>query len=428
MILTIYTVRAGDSLYSIARRFGLTADQLIYANQLANPSRLAVGQALVIPVDVVYHRVTPGQSLYSIARYYQTTVGEIVAANPSITDPSRINAGQVLTIPFYDEMLGNIDVNGFAFTSIPESTLQESLPYLTYISMFSWQADEQGGIIPLDDQTIIAQARGARVAPMMAVTNTREGEGFLSSIAHAILTNAQAQDTFIENVIAALQEHNYYGLNIDFEYIFPFDRESYNQFLRRIVDTLHPLGYIVTTAVAPKISDEQMGLLYTAHDYRAHGETVDQVIIMTYEWGYTYGPAMAVAPIDQVRRVLDYAVTVIPPGKILMGMPNYGYDWTLPFVQGSAASVLSNTGAVTLASNVGAEIRYDTTAQAPFFNYYDAQGRRHEVWFDDARSIQARMRLVAEYGLAGVSFWTINQLFRTNFLVIQSMYGINKVL
>jgi spore germination protein len=137
---------------------------------------------------------------------------------------------------------------------------------------------------------------------------------------------------------------------------------------------------------------------------------------------------MAVAPITQVRRGLDYAVSFIPSGKILMGMPNYGYDWTLPFVQGSAADPLSNTEAVQLASDVGAVIQYDEISQAPFFNYYDRAGRRHEVWFDDARSIRARLRLISEYNLAGLSYWTIDDLFRTQFLVLESMYNINKVL
>jgi len=126
--------------------------------------------------------------------------------------------------------------------------------------------------------------------------------------------------------------------------------------------------------------------------------------------------------------VLDYAVSVIPAGKILMGMPNYGYDWTLPFVQGSAARPLSNTAAIAQASDVGAAIKYDERSQAPFYNYYDRQGRRHEVWFDDARSIRARLRLIHDYNLGGLSYWTIDNLFRTQFLVLRAMYNIVKVI
>ena len=54
---------------------------------------------------------------------------------------------------------------------------------------------------------------------------------------------------------------------------------------------------------------------------------------MTYEWGYLFGPPMATAPVNMVRQVLDYGVTTIDPNKILMGIPNYAYDWSLPFIQ-----------------------------------------------------------------------------------------------
>ena len=147
-----------------------------------------------------------------------------------------------------------------------------------------------------------------------------------------------------------------------------------------------------------------------------------------YEWGYTYGPAMAVAPVNKVRQVLDYAAQVMPAEKILMGVPNYGYDWTLPFVQGTAARSLSNIDAVTLAGQVRTSIQYDQAAQSPFFRYYDGDGRQHEVWFEDARSLRAKYALVDEYGLAGVSFWNLNKLFRTNFIVLESMFSVEKVL
>ena len=101
---------------------------------------------------------------------------------------------------------------------------------------------------------------------------------------------------------------------------------------------------------------------------------------------------MAVAPLNKVQEVLNYAVTQIDRNKIFMGIPNYGYNWTLPFVQGtSQAQSLSNVQAVELAGDVGAYIQYDPVAQAPHFNYFDNQWREHEVWFEDARSIRAKL-------------------------------------
>ena len=424
--MTIYVVQRGDTLYGIARRYGTTVAELSYANQLQAPEILSVGQALVIPVDRVIHTVRRGQSVYSIAQSYGVTAAAVLAANPSIGNGSRIYPGQTLVIPFPNENLGTVTVNGY-ITDTTMAALNATLPYLTYLSPFSFRADETGELFPTFSVTTERSAEyGA--ANLLTVTNLKEQGGFSSAIAHAIFTDQAVQENLLDNLLNLLEGGDWYGVNLDFEYVYPYDRQSYNQFLRRLTDLLHARGFLVVTALAPKISDTQSGLLYSAHDYAFHGATADYVVLMTYEWGYTFGPAMAVAPINIVRRVLDYAVDVMPAGKILMGVPNYGYNWTLPFVQGTAARPVTNVGAVTLAGSVGAEIRFDPTAQAPFFNYTDAAGSRHEVWFEDARSLRAKYRLVSEYGLAGISYWNLNQLFRTNFLVLESMYSVEKVL
>lgn len=422
----IYVVKSGDSVYAIARRYGVAMEEIVQANQLSDPNILAVGQALIIPGGQQRHKVLRGQTLYSIAQEHGISLQRLLAANPSITDPSRIYPGQIVLIPAAGTARREIVANGYAIAAGDE-VLRQTLPYLTFLSPFSYNTDGAGTLTATYSLNT-ALSPAARVGNLLTVTNLKEQGGFSSDIAHAILTDETAQNAFLANVEALLAQGGWYGVNVDFEYIYPFDRESYNQFIARLTERMHALGYIVVTALAPKTSGSQSGLLYEAHDYGFHGQTVDYVVLMTYEWGYTYGPAMAVAPIDKVRQVLDYAVTVIPPGKILLGIPNYGYDWTLPFVQGTAARPLTNTGAAALAGQVGAAIHFDETAQAPFFLYTDGDGRSHEVWFEDARSLQAKYALVEEYGLAGVSFWNLDDLFRANFLVLESMYTVEKVL
>ena len=145
----------------------------------------------------------------------------------------------------------------------------------------------------------------------------------------------------------------------------------------------------------------------------------------SYEWGYTYGPPIAVAPLPNVRAVLDYAVTELPPAKILLGVPNYGYDWPLPFVQGQTrAQSISNQHAIELAIQYSIAIQYDGTAQAPYFHYTDASGTVHEVWFEDARSLEAKLRLIAEYGFLGAGIWNIMRPFSQLWLVADSLYDI----
>ena len=425
--MIIHIVQQGDTLYKIAQRYGVSIEKLVEDNQISYPDMLTIGQNIVIDHDMIIHTVVRGDTLYQLAKQYGTTVEDIVESNPQIANPDRISIGQRINIPVGVQKLGSMEVNGYVYDTVQASVLEKVLPNLTYISIFAYEVMSDGGLSTINDDWIIRMARQQRVAPLMTIVNIVEGEGFSSDLAHTILTDEAVQQQLISNVLNAMQSKNYYGLNVDFEYLYPEDREAYNAFLERVRQAIHPYGYILTTAVAPKISADQQGTLYEAHDYAAHGRIADRVIIMTYEWGYINGPPLPIAPIGPVRQVLDYAVTEIPPKKIMMGMPNYAYDWTLPYREGTSARILTNVEAVNLAIEKMVEIKYDQEAQAPFFEYTD-QGVRHIVWFDNAQSIKARLQLVDEYGLAGVSYWTVNQYFSQNWLVQNALYDTIKVL
>ncbi len=427
--MIIHVVRPGENIYSIAQLYKVSPSSIVEDNELQSPGQLTPGQTLVILEGTRQHRVVQGQSLYSIARDYGVSVEDILEANPQITSPMQLYPGQIITIPPRTKKLGTIDVNGYAFPNIDMEVLRKTLPYLTYLSIFSYQIKPDGSLTSIDDEPLIEAARNAGVAPLMVITNIdEESGGFSSDLAKTILTDEEVQNTLIENIMTTLKEKNYYGLDVDIEYVYPENREDYNNFLRKLSKRLQDEGYILTTALAPKTSADQTGLLYEAHDYPVHGAIADHVILMTYEWGYTFGPPMAVAPLNEVRKVLDYAETAIPSEKIYLGIPNYGYDWTLPYTPGTAAKTVTNTGAVDLANSVGANIQYDYQAQSPYFTYYDADGAQHEVWFEDARSIRAKLGLEYLYNLGGVSYWTINKYFPQNWLVLNSLYDIEKVL
>ena len=377
--MQIYVVKAGDSLYALARRFGTTAEELARLNQIADPSRLVIGQSLVIP----------GGSA---------------------------------------DVREQIEVNAYVYPFVREAVLTESLPWFTTLCPFSHQATAEGELRPIDDRRLIEAAYAQATAPLLTVTNIGDSGGFSSELAHVLLTDEAVQTRLMENIVTLINEKSYYGLNINFEYVYPFDRDAYSAFVARAAERLHPLGCPVSTAIAPKESADQQGILYAAHDYRAHGQYADRVILMTYEWGYTYGAPQAVSPVNRIRRVLEYALTEMPAGKILMGFSNYAYDWTLPWKQGTAARVLSNAGAQELAASRWAEIHYDQTAGAAWFNYTDTPGRRHVVWFEDARSIRARLALVEEYGLAGISIWTADRLWRPIYALLEERFGVEKII
>lgn len=428
-IMIIHVVQPGETLYKIAAKYNTTPQKIIADNELQNPNVLVPGQTIVILEPGLVHTVQPGDTLESIARRYNTTVVELLQYNPQITHADAIFSGDQITIYPAEEKKGPISVIGYAYPNIDRTVLMKTLPYLTYLTLFTYGITPEGNLVEIEDEELIKIAKDYGVAPLMLISTLTEEGNFSSELGSQILNNQDIQNNLIENIVRTMKEKGYYGLDIDFEYIPPEDRERYVNFVRNVTNRLNQEGFTVLTALAPKISADQPGLLYEAHDYPALGAVSNRVLLMTYEWGYTFGPAMAVAPINKVREVLDYAVTEIPRDKIYMGIPNYGYDFTLPYVQGvSKADSISNVEAVQLAAKVGAPIQYDEESQAPFFIYYDKEGKQHQVWFEDARSIKAKLDLFSEYGFEGVGYWNVMRYFPQNWLVVSSLYDIAKVL
>lgn len=424
--MLIHVVQKGESLWQLSQRYDVPVNDIVDANGLDSADMLVVGQAIIIPSEVGSHKVLAGETLWAISQRYGVTLQELTRVN-QITNPALIYPGQTIVIPQASKP--TIEVNAYIekFDAEGVELVNETGEYLTYLSPFSYRVQADGSITTLDDSSVINAAYGKRAAPMMVITNFESGT-FSSEIAHAVLASPAVQDRLIAAILSTMAQKGYLALNVDFEYILPADRELYNAFLQKLVDSLHPQGYSVSTALAPKLTAEQQGTLYEAHDYPAHGRIVDFVVLMTYEWGWSGGPPLAVAPLNQVVKVLNYALTVIPPEKIMMGMPLYGYDWTLPYVQGAKwAPTVSPMESVVRAAKYGAEIQYDAESQSPFYNYYDEEGREHVVWFEDARSVQAKFNIVKAYNLRGISYWVLGLSFPQNWYVLGANFTVKKL-
>jgi len=417
-----YTVQPGDTLWAIARRYGTTIEFILQNNQITDPGNIYPGMVIYIPA--VRHRVQPGETLWQIAQRYGVSLQNLIKVN-NITNPNLIYSGTVLVIPGKPRPV--IEVNGYIYTlgqrAIP--IVREVGRSLTYLSPFAYLIREDGSLQSIDDSPAIQAGRAENAIPMMSITNfTSTSAG--QNLASVVLNSTQITNTLLENILGVMRDKGYEGLNVDFENVLPRDREAYNRFLQLTVDRLHPEGYFVSTAVAPKVSAVQPGTLYEAHDYPAHGRIVDFVILMTYEWGYRKGPPQAISPLNQIRRVLDYAVSVIPRNKIFFGFQIYARDWFLPHVQGQEAETFSVQEAINRAIRYGATIQYDITTQSPFYRYTDAQGRAHEVWFEDARSAQAKFDTVKEYNLRGISYWALGYPFPQNWVLLEDNFIIRK--
>ncbi|MGD6805235.1 glycoside hydrolase family 18 protein [Rossellomorea aquimaris] len=426
--MQIHVIQPNQSLFGIAQTYNSSVEDIVEANDLPNPDNLVAGQTLVIPIVGLFYFVQPGDSLWSISRRFGISYQELAQINGiSVNQPLQV--GFRLYIPERPKTDAefNAYVEPYGTTVQPnlEEAAREAAPYLTYLAPFDFEAKRDGTLKepPLGNLLEIGRANGNVL--MMAITNQEEGQ-FSDEVGRILLNNQNIQNKFLDNVVATAKKYGFRDIHFDFEYLRPQDREAYNQFLRKAKARFNQEGWLLSTALAPKTSADQKGKWYEAHDYKAHGEIVDFVVIMTYEWGYSGGPAMAVSPIGPVREVLEYAISEMPSSKIMMGQNLYGYDWTLPFKEGDVAKAVSPQRAIEIAAQNNVPIQYDAEAQAPFFTYQDGEGNQHEVWFEDARSIQAKFDMMKELKLRGMSYWKLGLPFPQNWLLITDNFDVVK--
>lgn len=374
--MEIYLVRPGDNVAALARRWGLSVKEFTQLNQLSDPKRLTPGLSLVVPSAGPGHR------------------------------PSLECCGALST---------------WARSSIS----QELLPGLSWLCCLSATVTAEGQLKSPDSVPLLEAAARHRAIPLLTVANL-SSSGYSALLAHEVLCRPQAVSSLLDHILSALEKQSYQGVNLGFQYLFPFDREAYSNFVRQAAERLHAQGYYLFVSLAPKTVLLEEAPLCAAHDYKALGACADRLILLCHGWGSGCTAPQAIAPADRVQATLDYAVQKLPAGKLLLSISSQGCSWALPWRQGDEARPLSSPLAVNLAVSSGAEIRYDNTAQAPFFTYTDALGQRRIVWYEDGRSILSRLQMACGYGLAGVNLWCIDRLYRPGLELLRTGYSVEK--
>ena len=364
-------VRPGDSLSAIAKRHGTSPEVLLRLNQLGDPRRLCPGLSLVLE----------GKEAAA------PTVTELCAALSPQAQPELVDG---------------------------------LLPNLSWLCVQGSRLTAQGSLHLPEQEGLLRRAHWHRVVPLLTVSNLGQG-GFSPALAHALLRHGEAGQALTANILSALESQGYRGLDLNFQYLYPFDRDAYSAFSLRLGEALHAAGYYFFCSLAPKTQASAEAPLCAGQDYAALASAADRLILLAHGWGGAFTAPQAIAPLDAVTAALDYAAGLLPPGKLLLSLSWGGCSWLLPWRQGDEARPMSAALAVDTAVSAGAEIRYDPVAQAPFFLCPGAGGKRRIIWYEDSRSLQARLELTLSRGLAGVSLWPQDRLYRPGLYTLQSL-------
>lgn len=431
--MVIYTVKKGDSVYKIAHEYSVSPSDIISLNCLRNPSRLSVGQALLIPTETETHVAESGESITGIAEAYGISPYALWRANPIIGGRQTVLPSQRLMIPKKNGSKPRVRTNAFAYPHSDDGAIRSVLPYLTYITVLMYGMMPDGSMIapPSDDRRIVRYANEYDAVPLMFVASSGADGMYSSELANSILSDSRSRENAARNIADTVNSHDYGGAVIDFEYFSTENSEWYSRLISDIKALLAPLGKKCFVAVPPDVPEIREGGFFSNHDCKALGEASDGLILMNNELVSRYDRPQAIIDIRGAKRALDNILSDVASDKVDASFRNFGFDWALPFEAGkSTATSVPDNEAASIAFDKKAEILYDSEAEAPYFRYFDVYGHNsteHIVYFDDARSTASFARMIKESGINSLSLWTASRFFPEFWGIVNSEFEIMKM-
>ncbi len=400
--MQIYIVKSGDSLYSIAKMFKTSLHILMEINGLERPNDLVVGQAILILEPEIIHTIQPNETLEYISQKYNISINKLYRNNPSLSARPFLIPGDDLVISYTNNPTSSILVNGFVYPNISRELLTTTLPYLTYISPFTYSFSTDGDLKPLRDDFILRRSMEYNILPLMTLSPIDDDGKFVNELTEKLLNNNNAQEKLISQILTTIQNKKYSGIILNFEQIPIQSRNSYISLIQNMQKLLNENGYTLYIALDPN------NMVDANQYYTALGEVSNGIIIMTYGIEITQTSSITISSIQQIEDIIKYITSLIPSNKVILGIPNHGYGWRT--IQNNnnmpQPRIIGNQEAIQIAISQNAAILFDEKSQHPYFYYY-INNQRFEVWFQDARSAIAKFNLIKKYNLAGISYWTL---------------------
>lgn len=280
-----------------------------------------------------------------------------------------------------------------------------ALPYLSYACQRPHSFSPEGRLVAPPPLVSPAALLEQGCAPLLLLSNLNEGGGFSAQLAHSLFADKSAVDTLAAELIAKLEAGGYYGLQLSFNYLFPFDREDYSAFAAKLSELLHRHGFLLSIELAPWEGAGLGSALSAGQDYKALGKAADRLSLMFCRWAHRFSPPQALAPFPALHAALSHALEHIPAEKLLLGISGIAYDWPLPWRQGDEARPIPLQWAMELARSQRSSLRFDSAQHAPWFLYTDPESIRHIIFLEDAQSLGEKLSLADKFSLAGISLY-----------------------
>ncbi|MEH6904837.1 chitinase [Bacillus sp. AFS006103] len=403
--MAIHVVTAGENMWKISTRYGVSIQTIVELNGLPSASSIVPGLALYLPDSLPplrYYQIKAGDHIWQLAQQFGVDPSVILAANPGI-DPNLLVIGQIINVP--SPVRVSLETLGFLLPSSRSAnlaTINSLANQLTYLAIVAYAFTKEGYAYNVsEDAALVARSKQMKIIPLLMVRNLA-GTDFSAELAGSVLENPIYRRNLVASLVNLSRQRGFGGVSIDFEFIPPARRNDFNLFLADLKGSLG--GLILQVNVHAKTADIPTNRIVGAYDYALIGSVADIVAVMTMDYGYPGGPPDPIAPIPWLEQVIQYSVTQIPSRKLQIAVALYGYD---KVVGTNATKALSVLAAQNKAISLPENIEFDITAMAPWFRYWQGS-QEHVVWFEDIRSFIEKYRLIDMYQLAGTTFWQIS--------------------
>lgn len=289
---------------------------------------------------------------------------------------------------------------------------------INQLAIFQIPIQNNGTLLGRPSRRLINEAHALGTKAILVVSNLTPHGRFSTALITRLVRDQDFANLVWQNIRDVLVEYQCDGINLDLEKAMPADRSLFSKLIINWAAQFKRANFLVSIDVPAKTSDDPLDVWKGSFDYKAIGQAVDEVIIMTYEEHWPASEPGSVASIPWVARTLNYAVANIPLQKIYMGIPIYGYDWP----ENGAGRAIGYQRAIELARRHGAPLQWNVMQHSTYFRY-ETMGISHTVYFEDLRSLRDKLDLAVQKGIRGVALWEMNLSYPSFWDVLQTYSG-----
>jgi spore germination protein YaaH len=281
----------------------------------------------------------------------------------------------------------------------------------------TWYSVDANGLVSGAPNPEVLRVAQEKHLPVMPIITSTGKEAF-----HKLLSDSAAQQIMIASLLQQAKLHGYLGIQFDFEDISWTDRDALSTLVKQTADALHAAGLQLSIATVPNAPGYPGAGAFSrwmyadwrgAYDLKALAQSVDLICLMTYDQQSRWTTPGPVAGWQWTIDNLNYALQFVPPQKLSLGIPLYGYHWFAgdPVMKdqerpNSTADYISEPDAMLLAQEYKGIPQWDSVDHTAWFYIYRDQ-LREWVFYTDAHTFEDRYKLAQEHGLEGFCSWVL---------------------